>query len=227
MNTRHETIWDNVSISEASSPLSQTVTGNAVCGIRIQNRSIYPLLVTEKSTGAPVEEIPSMSYCVLPNPVDFILTLLVASNNLTPPASQKVTLTYINTPVTYQFGALTQLQGQSQPTSEVTNTLSTDVGVGFVRLKGGGTFYAGSGITAVNFTNPLTGKAQPAQQVVLFNSGQSNVSFWGDEDGNTGTVPSDAPVLVPGGSFSLAWATQAIYLASTGTQIPVQVQGWG
>lgn len=106
-------------------------------------------------------------------------------------------------------------------TSLPQSAMITDVGYGFTRLHGGGTIYcSNTGITSVTFS-------QTAQQIVVFNQGGTNISFWGDEDGNVSTTPSDALVLVPGGSFSLAWQTLHLYFSTTGTQVPVQVQGWG
>ncbi len=106
-------------------------------------------------------------------------------------------------------------------TSLPLSAMITDVGFGFTRLHGGGTIYcSNSGIAPVTFS-------QTAQQVVVFNQGNANVSFWGDEDADSVTTPADAIVLVPGGSFSLAWQTLHLYFSTTGTQVPVQVQGWG
>ena len=218
MKTRHETIWSNIVLQSVTAPLSQQVFGNSVCGIRIQNRTVWVMMITETATGAPVDELPPLSWVLIPNPMDFTLALLVASNNLTKPADMKVSVTYVDTPVTYAYGTLSPLSGQSIPDSQVNNTISTDIGKGFTRLSGGGTIYTSStGVTQVTFS-------ALAQQVVLLNQGSANVSFWGDENGPT--QPADAPVLLPGGSFSLAWSTQNIYLASTSNQVPVQVQGW-
>lgn len=103
----------------------------------------------------------------------------------------------------------------------IQGTVATDIGVGFPRLKGGGTFYPRSGgTTAVTF-------AKTSQQVMVFNQGNDQVSVWGDEDGNTGSVPTDAINLPGGGNLGVPWATGHIYLATTGTQVPVQVQAWG
>lgn len=228
MKTRHDIVWDNATLQGASAPLTQKVFGNSVCGVRIQNRSVWVLMVTETATGAPVEELPPFSWVLIPNPVDYTFQLLVANNNLTKPADMRVSVTYVDTPVTYAYGSISPLSGQSIPLSgidsasngvNVNNTVGTDIGKGFTRLSGGGTMYASSGgITVVTFSSV-------AQQVVLLNQGSANVSFWGDEDGGS-QIPADAPILLPGGSFSLAWSTLHIYLSSNGTNIPVQVQGW-
>ena len=229
MNMSTITLFDNSQIAAASATLSLPEKGNASCSVKVVNSSVYPLLITSTSQGgAPVEVLPPYTFAIMPNPVNYTAALLVEKGTgLSAPANQYVTATYIDQVMNYQFGPISELAAGSVPSANVKNTVSTDLGVGFVRLGGGGTKYAGSGVVAVTFTSRLTGKVTVAQQIVLFNQGTANVSFWGDEDGNTGSAPSDAPVLVPGGSFSLAWATQHIYLSSAGTSVPVEVQGWG
>lgn len=221
MKTSHQVIWNNATLQSATAPLNQQVFGNSVCAVRIQNRSVWVLMVTETATGAPVDELPPLSWIMIPNPVDFTLSLLVSDNNLTKPADMKVSVTYVDTPVSYAYGSLSPLSGQSIPDSQVNNTISTDIGVGFPRLKGGGTFYPSSGgTTTVTF-------AKTSQQIMVFNQGSDQISLWGDEDGNTGSVPTDAINLPGGGNLGVPWATGHIYLATTGTQVPVQVQAWG
>ena len=119
MKTRHEVIWNNATLQEATAPLSLPVFGNSVCGVRIQNRSVWVLMVTETATGAPVEELPPFSWVLIPNPVDYTFQLLVANNNLTKPADMRVSVTYVDTPVTYAYGTISPLSGQSLPISGI------------------------------------------------------------------------------------------------------------
>lgn len=127
MKTSHQVIWNNATLQAATAPLNQQVFGNNVCAVRIQNRSVWVLMVTETATGAPVEELPPMSWCLIPNPVDFTFNLLAESNNLPKPSDMKVSVTYVDSPVSYAFGTLNPLNGQSIPSQLVTNDISNPV----------------------------------------------------------------------------------------------------
>lgn len=160
MKTRHDIVWDNATLQGASAPLTQKVFGNSVCGVRIQNRSVWVLMVTETATGAPVEELPPFSWVLIPNPVDYTFQLLVANNNLTKPADMRVSVTYVDTPVTYAYGSISTQNGQSNPyvTGEVGLSAGTTVSLPAgtsVTLADGSTVALASG-TAVDLASGAT-----------------------------------------------------------------------
>ena len=181
MKTRHDIVWDNATLQGASAPLTQKVFGNSVCGVRIQNRSVWVLMVTETATGAPVEELPPFSWVLIPNPVDYTFNLLVASNNLTKPADMRVSVTYVDTPVSYAYGTISTQNGQSNPyvTGEVGLSAGTTVSLPAgtsVTLADGSTVALASG-TAVDLASGATvGIDSSANTIQLASGGAVGLS---------------------------------------------------
>lgn len=103
--------------------------------------------------------------------------------------------------------------------SAIQQTINTDLGQGLRRDLSGKIEYVSNGaITTHTFDNLVS-------QIYVENLGGSDVTVWGDED----PTQSTPGVVIPagGGGFAIAWATQHLYLTcSSGSNQPVQVQGW-
>lgn len=187
MKTRHETIWSNSVLQSATAPLSQQVFGNSVCGIRIQNRTVWVMMITETATGAPVDELPPLSWVLIPNPLDFTLALLVASNNLTKPADMRVSVTYVDTPVTYAYGTISPLSGQSIPGQLVQNDVSAPVNNNPVQ---------GSPVTTGQISLPSSG----ALTLIMAAGGVMQKLLINVMNGTNATTPANAIIQLRNGS---------------------------